>query len=185
MHGQRSAAARVDETGEASTRPPRPNPDRPARCAGTPPQERRGNLTTPALRATPPQERRGNLTTSALRATPPQERRGNLTPPALRATPPQERRGNTTTKSGEPERRFLLGDQLGDPLLRQRKQRGHLRGGEGRAFGGSLDLAETARARHHHVHVGLPIRILGVVQIEDGPAPHAAPRHSGAETPDR
>src|SRR5258708_32350231 len=107
MHGQRSAAARVDETGEASTRPPRPKPDHPARCAGTPPQERRGNLTTPALRATPPQERRGNTTT-----------------PALRATRLQERRGNTTTKPGEPDPRFLLGDQLGQRLPRHCKQRG-------------------------------------------------------------
>src|SRR5882762_11747620 len=100
MHGQRSCATRVDERGEASnsttppaarapllkrggeTRPPRPlrgHPssreegklDHPARCAATPPQERRGNSTTaksgypaksdhPARCAgTPPQERRG------------------------------------------------------------------------------------------------------------------------------
>src|SRR5258708_36010954 len=99
MHGQRSAAARVDETGEASTRPPRPKPDHPARCAGTPPQERRGNLTTPALRATPPQARRGNLTTPAPRATPPHAGRGNLPTPAPRRPPPPARRGRTTSTS--------------------------------------------------------------------------------------
>src|SRR6266513_4317798 len=53
MHGQRSAAARVDETGEASTPPPRRlrrhpssreegKADHLAAYGGTPPQERRG-----------------------------------------------------------------------------------------------------------------------------------------------
>src|SRR6266480_4850213 len=77
MHGQRSSATRVDERGEVSnattpppsaapllkrggeTRPPRrlrrhPSSreegkhDHPARCAGTPPQERRGNHESPS-----------------------------------------------------------------------------------------------------------------------------------------
>src|SRR5213082_373103 len=59
MHGQRSAAARVDETGEASTRPPRRlrrhpssreegKADHPAAYGGTPPQERRGNQERPS-----------------------------------------------------------------------------------------------------------------------------------------
>src|SRR6266700_3231792 len=110
MLGQRSSATRVDETGEASTRPPRPlrghpssreegksgrlQPDHPARFAGTPPQERRGNTTTP-----PPS------------AAPLLKRGGEIRPPQIQFTP----------KSREPERRFLLGDQLGDPLLRPRE----------------------------------------------------------------
>jgi len=60
-------------------------------------------------------------------------------PARCAGTPPQERRGNPIApKSGDPERRLLLGDELGDPLLRQRDQCTHLRRGEGLAFGRSL-----------------------------------------------
>src|SRR5712691_2554380 len=181
------------------TRPPRPlrgHPssreegklDHPARCAGTPPQERRGNSTTPPAARAPLLKRGGETRPPRpLRGHPSSREEGKLDHPARCAgTPPQERRGNPITpKSGGPERRFLLGDELGDPLLRQRDQCTHLRRGEGLAFGRSLDLDETARARHHHVHVGFAARILGVVQIEDGHALDQAHRHGGDEVPDR
>src|SRR5438034_4554533 len=72
MHRQRSAAERVDVTGEASTRPPPPlrgppssreegKPDHPARCAGTPPQERRFNPTTPPAARAPLLKRGGEI----------------------------------------------------------------------------------------------------------------------------
>src|SRR6266571_3053634 len=72
MHGQRSSATRVDDRGEASTRPPRPlrgHPssgeegklDHPAAFGGTPPQERRGNPTTPPATRAPLLKRGGEI----------------------------------------------------------------------------------------------------------------------------
>src|SRR6266852_9036782 len=139
MHGQRSCATRVDERGEASnsttppatrapllerggeTRPPRPlrghpssreegKPDHPARYAGTPPRERRGNPTTPPATRAPLLERGGETR-------PPRPLRGH---PSSREEGKLDHPNPITPKSGDPERRLLLGDELGDPLLRER-----------------------------------------------------------------
>src|SRR5438477_9470728 len=127
------------------------------------------------------QERRGKPTTPPPSSAPLLKRGGESRPPRrLRRHPSSREEG----KSGEAERRFLLGDELGDPLHREREQRIHLRRGKRRAFGRSLDLDETARARHHHVHVGFAARILGVVQIEDGRALEEADRRGCDEVAD-
>src|SRR6266480_2799950 len=112
MHGQRWSATRVDERGEASdpttppatrapllkrggeTRPPRPlrgHPssreegklDHPARYAGTPPQERRGNSTTPPAARAPLLKRGGETRPPRpLRGHPSSREEGKLDHPA-------------------------------------------------------------------------------------------------------
>src|SRR5712664_2633248 len=119
MHGQRSSATRVDE------------------------RVRLSNPTTPPAARAPLLKRGGEIRPPRpLRGHPSSREEGKYDHPArCGGTPPQERRGNPITpKSREPERRFLFGDELGDPLLRERNQRAHLRRGEGLGFGGSLDL---------------------------------------------
>src|SRR2546427_5697881 len=129
MHGQRSAAARVDERVRLS------NPTTPP--AARAPLLKRGGEIRRGFRPRPPRPLRGH---------PSSWRRGYPTTPPPSAAPLLKRGGETQTpksdhpKSGEPERRFLLGDELGDPPPRQRKERIHLRRGEGLAFGRSLDL---------------------------------------------
>src|SRR5439155_21024467 len=133
MHGQRSSATRVDERGEANpTTPP----------AARAPLLKRGGETRPPrpLRGHPSSREEGKPDHPARCAgTPPQERRGNPTTPPNPITP----------KAGDPERRLLLGDELGDRLLRQRDQRTHLPRREGLASGRSLDRDDAIRPRQH------------------------------------
>src|SRR5437762_9692901 len=105
MHGQRSAAARVDETGEASTRPPRRlrrhpssreegKADHPARCAA--PLLKRGGESRPPrrLRRHPSSREEGKSDhPAAYGGTPPQERRGKPTTPPPTAAPLLKRGG--------------------------------------------------------------------------------------------
>jgi len=50
---------------------------------------------------------------------------------------------------------------------------------EGVSFGGTLHFDETAAVVHHHVHVGVAVRILGVIEVEHGEAVVNADRHRG------
>src|SRR5882757_1804865 len=79
MHGQRSSVTRVDEPGGAS------NPDHPARCAGTPPRERRGKPTNPT---TPPAARAPLLERGG-------ENRPTRPPRPLRGHPSSREEGKT------------------------------------------------------------------------------------------
>src|SRR6266581_8066042 len=94
MHGQRSSATRVDDRGEASTRPPRP-------LRGHPSSGEEGKLDHPAaFGGTPPQERRGNPTTPPAARAPLLKRGGETRPPRrLRRHPSSYEEG----RSGEPE----------------------------------------------------------------------------------
>ena len=50
---------------------------------------------------------------------------------------------------------------------------------ERRAFGRPLQFDEAAGARHHDVHVGVAVRVLGVVEVEHRHAVDDAHRHRG------
>jgi hypothetical protein len=50
---------------------------------------------------------------------------------------------------------------------------------ERRALGGALHLDDAARAGHHHVHVGVAVGVLGVVEVEHRLAAPHADRHRG------
>ena len=62
--------------------------------------------------------------------------------------------------------RRLQSAQLSDPLLRQRQQGIQLLGAKRHALSRALNLDEAAFARHHHVHIGVAVRILVVIQIK-------------------
>ena len=56
---------------------------------------------------------------------------------------------------------------------------------ERRALGRPLQLDEAAGAGHHHVHVGVAARVLGVVEVEHRHALVQADRHRGDEVANR
>ena len=71
------------------------------------------------------------------------------------------------------------------PLFGQRQQGLHFVAAEGVAFGGALHLDEAAAVVHHHVHVGVAVGVLGVVQIEHRHAAVDADRDRGDRAVDR
>src|SRR5690606_16373059 len=70
-------------------------------------------------------------------------------------------------------------DQLGDAFAGQCRHLVELLQPEGMAFGGALQLDERAGIAHHHVHVGLGLRIFQIVEIENGLAAVDADRDRG------
>src|SRR5699024_2079088 len=42
----------------------------------------------------------------------------------------------------------------------------HVGAAEGMPFGGALDFDETTAVIHHHVHVGVAVRVFGVIQVQ-------------------
>ncbi len=74
----------------------------------------------------------------------------------------------------------MLVEQHGDAVLGQAQQLVELAAGEGHPLGGALHLDEPSRPRHHHVHVHLGPRVLGVVEVEQTGAVDDAHRHRGA-----
>src|SRR5258705_13942416 len=69
--------------------------------------------------------------------------------------------------------------QLADSGDRKIEQRVELVAPEGMALGRALHFNERAAVVHHHVHVGLRLGILAVVQIQHRLAPHDADRYGG------
>src|ERR1700754_3667510 len=81
------------------------------------------------------------------------------------------------------ERRALRDDQFADALGGKDEQGVHLVTAERVAFGRALHVHEAATVVHHDIHVGIAVRILGVVEIEHRGAVRDAPRdgRGGAE----
>ena len=57
--------------------------------------------------------------------------------------------------------------------------------GEWLAFGGALHFDHAAVARHHHVHVGVAVRVLGIIEIKHRHAFKNADRDRGDRIADR
>ncbi|CAM2158368.1 hypothetical protein PT2222_40276 [Paraburkholderia tropica] len=68
------------------------------------------------------------------------------------------------------QRGLLLLDQRADAALREVEQRVEFVARERRAFGRALHFDHAARARHDDVHVGVALRVFGVVEVEHGHA---------------
>ena len=69
------------------------------------------------------------------------------------------------------------------PLGREVEQRIELVAAEGVALGGALHLDEAAAVVHDHVHVGLGLRVLGVVEVEHRHAARQMPTETAATWP--
>jgi hypothetical protein len=70
----------------------------------------------------------------------------------------------------------LRGDQIPDAGFREVNQSVELLSRKGRAFGSSLNLDDATRSRHDDIHIRIAIRILGVVEVENGVAVNDADR---------
>src|SRR5690606_13901096 len=68
-------------------------------------------------------------------------------------------------------------DQAGDALFGQGGHGIQLAAAERVALGGALQLDEAAAVVHHHVHVGVAVAVLGVIQVQDRHATVGADRH--------
>src|SRR5438309_868573 len=72
------------------------------------------------------------------------------------------------------KRGLLGGDELADPVERERQDAVEVSTGERSALGGALHLDELALAGRDDVHVGIGDRVLGIRQIEEQVTPHIA-----------
>ena len=112
---------------------------------------------------------RDELEAASARATP----RARAACPHCRWRAPRAVRTRVASAAQRSRAPRLQLEQLRDAVRGEIQQRIELVAAEGVTFGRALHLDEAAAVVHHDVHVGLGLRILGVVEIEHR---HAADR---------
>src|SRR3569833_1342008 len=86
---------------------------------------------------------------------------------------------SASTATSTCQRCPLLGDELADAALCELEHGLQIPHAKGMALGRALHLEEGAGLVHHHVHVGLGIRVLGVVEVQHRYTLVNADRHGG------